>query len=87
MKLIRRIRSRLMSLRTKLVNEPAWITVYQSMEAYSIEIRKLALEDEGIKTLTFDQRDSSYNAFGYIYLQVHQKNVERANEILKLIYE
>lgn len=47
----------------------------------------MKLEEEGIKVLVFDQRDSSYNAFGYVYLQVHKQNVERAEQILKEISE
>ena len=47
----------------------------------------MKLEEEGIKTVIFDQRDSSYNAFGYVYLQVHKENVEQAEQILKEINE
>ena len=71
----------------KLTKEPEWITVYQSTEEYSIRIKKMKLEEEGIKTVIFDQRDSSYNAFGYVYLQVHKENVEQAEQILKEINE
>lgn len=81
MRLIRILREKLTTL--KLVNEPKWHSVYQSIEEYSVHIRKLKLESEGIPTMVFDQRDSSYNAFGYIYLQVPLDHVEEANKILK----
>lgn len=53
------------------------------MDEYAIRIKKLRLEDEGIKCIIFDQRDSSYNAFGYVYLQVHSSDEQRAKEILE----
>lgn len=58
------------------------MTVYQSIDEYSVRIRRLQLEDNGIATMVFDQRDSSYNAFGFIYLNVAKENEERAHEIL-----
>jgi len=64
------------------VKTPRWESIYQSTEEYSVRIKKLALDDAGIPNMIFDQRDSSYNAFGYIYLQVMIEDVERANEIL-----
>jgi len=47
----------------------------------------LKLEDEGIPVMIFDQRDSSYNAFGYIYLNVHTANIDKAIEILNSYHE
>ena len=72
-----------MTLRTKLVKEPKWVSVYDSHEEYSVRIKKLALEDAGIPVMIFDQRDSSYNAFGYIYLHVPTEHKERALQVLE----
>lgn len=47
----------------------------------------MQLEDEGISCVVFDQRDSSYNAFGYLYLQVQRKDEQRAREIVNKIDE
>lgn len=69
--------------RINLVKEPGWITVMQSVDIHSIEIAKMRLEDEGIRCIVFNQKDSSYNAFGYIYLQVFVEDVERAKELLE----
>lgn len=54
----------------KLVPEPRWKTVYQTKNELSIRILKMTLESEGIPVMIFDQRDSSYNSFGDMYLQV-----------------
>lgn len=59
------------------------MNVCQSMDEYTIRIKKLKLEDEGIKCIIFDQRDSSYNAFGYLYLQVQSADEAIAREILE----
>jgi hypothetical protein len=42
----------------------------------------MALEEEEIPVLIFDQRDSSYNTFGDIQLQVLNEDVTRAQKIL-----
>ena len=71
----------------KLVKEPNWQTVFQSTDEIEIRIKKLKLEDEGIPVMIFDQLDSSYNAFGYIYLNVHTANIDKAIEILNSYHE
>ena len=83
MGLIQKLREKWTTLRTKLVNEPKWVSVYDSHEEYSIHIKKLALEDAGIPVTIFDQRDSSYNAFGYIYLHVPTERKEQALQVLE----
>lgn len=67
----------------KLAKEPKWTTVYQSTDEYMISIQKLKLEDAKIPVIEFNQRDSSYNAFGYIYLQVPTELVESATQIIE----
>lgn len=64
------------------MKEPEWVSVYQSHEEYSVHIRKLKLESEGIPTMIFDQRDSSYNAFGFVFLHVPVQQAERARQVL-----
>lgn len=65
------------------MKEPKWVSVYDSHEEYSVHIKKLALEDAGIPVTIFDQRDSSYNAFGYVYLNVPIEYQQRALQILE----
>jgi len=43
----------------------------------------MKLENEGIRVMIFDQRDSSYNTFGYIYINVQQEDLIKAQEIIK----
>lgn len=69
------------------MNEPEWVTVEESSDEYSIRINKIRLEDEGIPAIIFDQRDSSYNAFGYIYLKVHKENEAKARKLLNSNHE
>lgn len=69
-------------LRTKLVPESKIVTVYQGADEYSARIFKLKLEDEGIKVQLIDERDSSYNAFGYVYLKVLKENEQLAKQII-----
>ena len=84
MKLFQNLKRKMKSLRVKLVNESDWVTVLQSTDEFTIRIEKLKLEDEGIPAMIFDQRDSSYNSFGYIYLNVHKKDEEDALKLLNL---
>lgn len=62
--------------------EPKWKTVWQTKNEHSIRILKLALESEGIPVMIFDQRDSSYNSFGDMYLQVPSEMEEVACGLL-----
>lgn len=67
---------------TKLATEPKWTTVFQSTDELMVNIQKLKLEDAEIPVIQFDQKDSSYNTFGYIYLQVPTELKEKAEQIL-----
>ena len=65
------------------MSDSVWISVYQSPEEYIAHIKKLILEDAGIEVRFSDQRDSSYNNFGYVHLQVKKKFEEQAQLLLK----
>ena len=67
----------------KLTQEKKWTSIHQSMDAFSIEIFKLKLEDEGIPVMIWDERDSSYNAFGYLHLQVRAEDQSKAKLIIE----
>jgi hypothetical protein len=47
----------------------------------------MKLTDVDIPAVIFDQRDSSYNAFGDIYLKVHRDYVQKAQELLNTNHE
>ena len=74
-------------LRTKLVPEPNVAIVYQGTDEYTARIYKLKLEDAGVQVVYIDERDSSYNAFGYVYLKVHRDNEKIAKEIIETSHE
>lgn len=69
------------------MNESEWVTIDQSTDEYSIRIKKIMLDDEGIPAILFDQRDSSYNAFGCIYLKVHKDHEQEALKLLNSAHE
>jgi len=73
--------------RVTLTNEPDWVSIHQSTDEYSMRIFKLKLEDHEIPAIIFDQRDSSYNAFGYLYLQVKSIDRDKAINLLDLQHE
>lgn len=58
------------------------MTVYLSKNDALVHIIKLKLESEGIPVMIFDQRDSSYNSFGDIYVQVQNEHIEKAKELI-----
>ena len=64
------------------MSQPKWVTVHQTISEHESQIIKLALESEGIPVMVFNQRDSSYNAFGFIYLQVPVDREKEANKIV-----
>ncbi|MEJ6617290.1 MAG: hypothetical protein QNL61_10315 [Crocinitomicaceae bacterium] len=64
------------------MKEPKWTTVFQSADEYMVSIQKLKLEDAEIPVIEFNQQDSSYNAFGYIYLQVPTELIDKATQII-----
>lgn len=84
MKILRNLIQKWKSLQTSLVSEKDWVTVLESTDEFSVRIEKLKLEGEGIPVMIFDQRDSSYNSFGYIYLNVKKENEEAARKLLNL---
>lgn len=66
----------------KLVRTTNWVNVYHTNDPFLAQILKAKLEDQDIPVVLYDQRDSSYNAFGYLYLSVPN---DREMEAKKLI--
>ena len=69
-------------LQRKVKKNPKWVTVFQTTDEYLVHIYKLKLEDNNIPVSIFNQIDSSYNAFGYIYLSVPLKDQKNALELI-----
>ena len=65
------------------MKEPNWVTVFQSTDEYIVRIYKMKLEAHEIPVSIFDQRDSSYNAFGYLYLNVRPQDEKIALELIE----
>ncbi len=82
MSLLEKIKQKWIDFRTKLVPEETTATVYKGTDEFSARILKMKLEDEGIQVQFIDQRDSSYNAFGYVYLKVFIKDEVLAKSII-----
>lgn len=66
-----------------LTKVPGQVNVFETHDPYVAQILKLKLENEGIPVALFDQRDSSYNAFGYLYLSVPQQYEEEARKLIE----
>ncbi len=64
-----------------------WATIYAGVDEHFIAICKFSLENEGIRTRTYNQKDSTYNAFGEIYLQVPTEEMDRAQNIVNSLHE
>ncbi len=71
----------------KLSREPEWVTVFESHEEYVVRIKLMLLKEAEIPAVIFDQRDSSYNAFGLLYLKVRREFEEEALKQLNLEHE
>lgn len=62
--------------------EKNWKKVYSSSFEHKMEIAQAVLEDEGIKSVIINKKDSFY-LFGELELYVHADQVLRAKQILK----
>lgn len=63
--------------------EEGWVEVYMTAHDYKASIAKELLENEGIKAVEMNQRDSAYQAFGEIHIYVAEKDAEKAALLLK----
>lgn len=66
-----------------LTKIPSRVNVFKTHDPYIAQIVKLKLDNEEIPAVVFDQRDSAYNAFGYIYISVPVEYVERATKLIE----
>jgi hypothetical protein len=65
------------------IMEQGWNEVFMTAHEYKAEMAKEILENEGIKVVVLNQKDTAYQSFGEIYLYVSEENTERAVELLK----
>ncbi len=62
--------------------EENWSKVYSSAFEHKMEITQAVLEDEGIKSVIINKKDSFY-LFGELELYVHADQVMKAKQIIK----
>jgi hypothetical protein len=58
------------------------VKVYTTDQVYLAEVIKGSLAADGIEALVLNQRDSSYQTFGYVEIWVKPEDEERAKEII-----
>ncbi len=59
------------------------IKIYTSNQSFEIELMKSKLEENKIESYILNKQDSAYVVIGDLELYVDNKDVERANVILK----
>lgn len=59
-----------------------WIAIYVTSQLYQAEMIKSILEENDIKAVIMNQKDSSYK-IGSITVMVNKMNAEKAAEIIK----
>ncbi len=62
--------------------EKDFVIVFTTAQDHQAEIAREILEDNDIKSVVLNQKDSMYK-FGDIEVYVHKDNLEKAEEILK----
>lgn len=63
--------------------EKGWKQVFLSADLYRAEIAKELLENNELEAVILNQKDSAIRSVGNIEVYVHEKNAEKAAEILK----
>ncbi len=63
--------------------EKGWVEIFMTAHEYKASIAKELLENEGVKAVVLNQRDSAYQAFGEIGIYVEEKDAEIAALLLK----
>jgi hypothetical protein len=64
------------------MSEDNWKLVYSSSDPIQVEIFKGVLEEEGIRAIIINKKDSAY-LFGEAELYVNVDDVLKANQIIK----
>jgi hypothetical protein len=65
--------------------EEGWKTVFETDQEYQATIAKDILEDNGLKVVVMNQRDSAYLVFGSISVLVPATDEGKAINLLKAI--
>ena len=84
-KILRQIQAYRKARKLTIIPDNPWVCVYRSMDVYSVLIRQMKLEEEGVKVRVFNQLDSSYNNFGDAGLEVLRSEKTKAMNILETL--
>lgn len=60
-----------------------WTAIYETEQLFQAEMVKNILEENGIKAVVLNQKDSSYGTFGVVNVMVSAGDREKAKEIIK----
>jgi hypothetical protein len=63
--------------------EKGWKEVFLTSLEYQAEMAKSILEENGIKVVVMDQKDTAYQMFGEYIIYVEEHFESKANELLK----
>ncbi|HEY9123435.1 MAG TPA: DUF2007 domain-containing protein [Bacteroidales bacterium] len=63
--------------------EQGWVKIYKTDKDYQADIVIELLDENTIKAVKINKRDSSYQAFGNIEVYVKEENTEKALQIIK----
>ncbi len=63
-----------------------WTSVFETNQLYKAELIKDILCDNDIDAVILNQKDSSYNSFGEIYVMVNKEEKEKAEGIIKTVH-
>jgi|TARA_B100001093_G_scaffold520485_1_gene616600 hypothetical protein len=60
-----------------------WINILRSEDLYKVEIITQMLKNNKIDAVIINQKDSSYNMFGYSNLYVKREHVEKSVKLIQ----
>tara|TARA_B100001564_G_scaffold325129_1_gene306416 strand:+ start:42 stop:248 length:207 start_codon:yes stop_codon:yes gene_type:complete len=60
-----------------------WVNILSSEDLFKIEIVTQMLKNNKIDAVIINQKDSSYNLFGYSSLYVRREHVEKSIELIQ----
>ena len=63
-----------------------WTSVFETNQLYKAELIKDILCDNDIDAVILNQKDSSSNSFGEIYVMVNKEEKEKAEGIIKTVH-
>tara|TARA_B100001175_G_C19391214_1_gene581533 strand:+ start:290 stop:493 length:204 start_codon:yes stop_codon:yes gene_type:complete len=63
-----------------------WIKIYSSTDLFKIELIKGLLEQNNIRNVSMNKKDSSYLSFGEIDILIDHKDLHKARALINKSY-